>query len=67
MQGLHVISANTKGGSGAIASPKELGEMLLASITSPYSDGNGPGPFNRNYCKLIGQVTFCVSLMLPFD
>lgn len=60
MQGLYVISMPT---TNPIACPKEIGEMLLSNITSSYSNGL----FNRNYSKLIGQIIFCISMMLPFD
>jgi len=45
MQGLYVISMS---GSDQIASPKEIGEMLLGNITSSFSKG----VFDRNYSKM---------------
>jgi hypothetical protein len=60
MQGLYVISMATQD---QIASPREVGEMLLSNVVSSYSNGM----FNRNYTKLVAQVYFCFSLILPYD
>ena len=70
MQRIFLSTFNLSKGKAEIPSPKEIGELMLASMRlalEEQSIEDVKGPFERNMSKLIAKLLFSLCMMIPFD